>query len=41
MKKRVTSILEKIADIEYFVEQSQGKIIQALEDRTLKPAIRM
>ena len=41
MKKRLESILEKISDIEYFIEQKNGKIILALEDRILKPAIRM
>ena len=41
MKYRVKSILEKISDIEYFIKQKNGKIIPALEDRILKPAIRM
>jgi len=41
MKNRIKSILEKINDIEYFIEQKNGKIIPALEDRILKPAIRM
>ncbi len=41
MKNRLQSILDKIDDIEYFIQQCDGKIIQALEDRILKPAIRM
>jgi len=41
MKNRIKSILEKIEDIEYFIEQKDGKIVPALEDRILKPAIRM
>ena len=41
MKNRIKSILEKISDIEYFIKQKNGKIIPALEDRILKPAIRM
>ena len=41
MKNRLKSILNKIDDIEYFISQKNGKIIDALEDRTLKPAIRM
>ena len=41
MKKRLESILEKINDIDFFVSQKNGKIIVALEDRILKPAIRM
>ena len=41
MKNRIKSILEKINDIEYFIEQKDGKIVPALEDRILKPAIRM
>jgi len=41
MKSRLQSILEKISDIEYFIEQKNGKIMVALEDRILKPAIRM
>ena len=41
MKKRLESIVEKIDDIEFFISQKSGKIMQALEDRTLKPAIRM
>ncbi|MEO1954728.1 MAG: hypothetical protein ABGW74_08485 [Campylobacterales bacterium] len=40
MKNRIKSILEKIEDIEYFIEQKNGKIVPALEDRILKPAIR-
>lgn len=41
MKNRLKSILVKIEDIEFFIEQKNGKIILALEDRILKPAIRM
>ncbi len=41
MKNRLHSILQKIEDIEYFISQKNGKIIASLEDRTLKPAIRM
>ena len=41
MKNRLQSILEKIEDIEYFIAQKNGKIILSLEDRILKPAIRM
>ena len=41
MRNRLQSILDKIEDIEYFVSQRDGKIMLALEDRTLKPAIRM
>ena len=41
MKKRLELIIEKIEDIEYFVSQKNNKIMLALEDRTLKPAIRM
>lgn len=41
MKNRLQSILLKIEDIEFFIEQKDGKIMMALEDRILKPAIRM
>ncbi|MGB7402075.1 MAG: HepT-like ribonuclease domain-containing protein [Arcobacter sp.] len=41
MKNRLESILLKIEDIEFFIEQKNGKIMLALEDRILKPAIRM
>ena len=41
MKNRLQSILEKIEDIEYFIAQKEGKITRSLEDRILKPAIRM
>jgi len=40
MKRRLESILVSIEDIEYFIQQ-KGKIVMALEDRILKPAIRM
>ena len=41
MKKRLKLIIEKIEDIEFFVAQKDNKIMLALEDRILKPAIRM
>ncbi len=41
MKNRLALILEKIEDIEFFVEQKDGKVMSALQDRILKPAIRM
>ena len=41
MKKRLELIIEKIDDIEFFIAQKNHKIVPALEDRTLKPAIRM
>jgi len=41
MKKRLESIVDKINDIEFFISQKNGKIMSALEDRILKPAIRM
>ena len=40
-KDRLENILEKIEDIDYFIDQCDGKIIKALEDRVFKPAIRM
>jgi len=39
MKKRLESIVDKINDIEFFISQKNGKIMSALEDRILKPAI--
>jgi len=41
MKQRLESILAAMDDIEYFLEQKEGKIVASLEDRILKPAIRM
>jgi uncharacterized protein with HEPN domain len=41
MKKRLTSIVDKLEDIEFYIEQKNGKIMLALDDRILKPAIRM
>ena len=41
MKNRLQSVLLKIEDIDFFIEQKNGKIMLALEDRILKPAIRM
>ena len=41
MKKRLELIIDKINDIEFFIAQKNNKIIPALEDRILKPAIRM
>ena len=35
MKNRLESILLKIEDIEFFIEQKDGKIMLALEDRIL------
>ena len=40
MKKRLENIMLSIEDIDYFVMQ-KSKIMAALEDRILKPAIRM
>ncbi len=36
MKNRLKSILSKIEDIEFFIQQKNGKIMLALEDRILK-----
>ena len=41
MKNRLNSIIDKIMDIEFFLKQTNDKITVALEDRILKPAIRM
>ena len=41
MKQRLELIIEKISDIEFFIAQKNNKIMSALEDRILKPAIRM
>lgn len=41
MKERLRVVLEKIDDIEFFIAQKNGKIMPALQDRILKPAIRM
>lgn len=41
MKNRLVSALDKINDIEYFIAQKNGRITAALEDRILRPAIRM
>jgi len=38
---RLESMLRKIDDIEFFISGKNGKISDALSDRTLKPAIRM
>jgi uncharacterized protein with HEPN domain len=38
---RLKAMLRKIEDIEYFVAQRNGRIVDALQDRVLKPAIRM
>ncbi len=40
-RDRLEKMLKKIEDIEYFIAQKDGKIIEALHDRILKPAIRM
>ena len=41
MKNRLQSILDKLLDIEFFIEHADGKIMNALDDRILRPAIRM
>ena len=41
MKERLRLVLKKIEDIEFFIAQKNGKIMPALQDRILKPAIRM
>ena len=41
MKKRLQKILRSLEDIDFFIAQKNGKIIPALEDRILRPAIRM
>ena len=41
MKERLRLVLNKIEDIEFFIAQKNGKIMLALQDRILKPAIRM
>ncbi len=41
MKNRLALILEKISDIDFFIQQRDGKIMTVLQDRILKPAIRM
>jgi len=38
---RIQKMLGRIEDIEYFLSQKEGKIVSALNDRILKPAIRM
>lgn len=38
---RLKNMLSKIEDIEFYISQKDGKIISALSDRILKPAIRM
>ncbi len=38
---RLAGMLRKVEDIEYYLLQAEGKIVEALTDRTLKPAIRM
>jgi len=38
---RIELMLKRIDDIRYFVSRSNGKIVDALHDRILKPAIRM
>ena len=39
--KRLNSIKEAIEDIEYIISQKDFKISQAIDDKILKPAIRM
>jgi uncharacterized protein with HEPN domain len=41
MKNRLLSINDKIDDINFYIEQSDGKITKALSDRAYRPAIRM
>jgi len=41
MKNRLLQINEKIDDIEYFIEQCDGKIMVTLQDRVCRPATRM
>ena len=41
MKNRLQSILDKLVDIEFFIDHADGKIMNALDDRILRPAIRM
>jgi uncharacterized protein with HEPN domain len=41
MKDRLLQINEKIADIEYFIEKCNGKIMTTLQDRVYRPATRM
>jgi len=41
MKNRLQNVLLKIEDIEFFIKQTDYKIYLALNDRILKPAIRM
>jgi len=38
---RLDNMLQRIEDIDYFITQKDGKIVAALNDRILKPAIRM
>jgi uncharacterized protein with HEPN domain len=41
MKSRLQSIIGKIEDIEYYISLCEGKIVEALQDRVYRPAIRM
>jgi len=40
-RDRLDTMLARIEDIEFFLAQKEGKIVAALEDRILRPAIRM
>ena len=40
-KNRLERMLERIDDIEYFISLKKGKVVAALNDRVLRPAIRM
>ncbi len=40
-RARIERMLHRIEDIEFFIAQKDGKIVEALNDRILKPAIRM
>jgi len=40
-RARIERMIGRIEDIEFFLEQKEGKVVEALHDRILKPAIRM
>ncbi len=41
IRTRIERMIGRIDDIEYFLNQKEGRIVEALHDRILKPAIRM
>ncbi len=41
VRTRIERMVRRIEDIEFFLKQKDGKIVEALQDRILKPAIRM